>query len=73
MVPKKELLRVILTPENEIVVDLQGKKNGRGAYLCKKEECLLKARKLKSLERSLSAPIPEEIYEEIAEVIKGLA
>ena len=60
---KKELLRIVRTPENEIQVDLTGKKNGRGAYLCKSAECLAKAAKSKGLERSLKVQIPKEVYE----------
>ncbi len=63
MKPKKELLRIIRTPENEIVLDLTGKKNGRGAYLCRDMQCFLKARKTKVLERSLEVPVPEQLYE----------
>ena len=62
MKPKKELIRVLKTPEDEIVLDVTGKKNGRGAYLCNSIECLKKASKTKGLERSLQVKIPEEIY-----------
>lgn len=60
MFPKKELLRVLRTQEDEIFLDLTGKKNGRGAYLCKNKACFLKAVKSRSLERSLSGKIPEQ-------------
>jgi len=64
MKPKKELVRVLKSAESEeIVLDLTGKKNGRGAYLCNSLECLKKARKTKGLERSLQIKIPDEIYE----------
>ena len=63
--PKKELLRIVRTPEGEISVDITGKKNGRGAYVCMSGECLKKARKNKGLERSLKMTIPEEVYEEL--------
>lgn len=59
---KKEMLRVIKTPEDEIVLDRTGKKNGRGAYICNSKECLKKAIKSKGLERSLKVAVPEEIY-----------
>ncbi len=59
---KKEMLRVLKTTEGPIVLDTTGKKNGRGAYLCKSGECLSKARKNKGLERSLKIRIPDEIY-----------
>ena len=65
MKPKKELVRVLKTPEDEIVLDKTGKKNGRGAYLCNSPECFRKAAKTKGLERSLQIKIPEEIYESL--------
>lgn len=65
MKPKKELIRVLKTPDEEIVLDKTGKKNGRGAYLCNSIECLKKAAKTKGLERSLQIKIPEEIYESL--------
>ena len=52
MKPKKELIRVILTPQGEIELDVTGKKNGRGAYVCPSSECFAKARKTKAIERS---------------------
>ncbi len=63
MKPKKELIRVLKTTEEEIVLDKTGKKNGRGAYLCNSLECFNKARKTRGLERSLQVKIPDEIYE----------
>lgn len=65
MKTKRELIRVIKTPENEIVIDFSGKKNGRGAYLCNSLECLKKARKTKAIERSLKTTIPKEIYDQL--------
>ena len=62
---KKEMMRVLRTPEEEIVLDVTGKKNGRGAYLCKSADCLEKAIKSKGLERSLKASIPREVYENL--------
>ena len=62
---KKDLIRIIRTPEDEIVVDFTGKKNGRGAYICNSTECLQFAKKKKSLERSLKTTIPEEVYQEL--------
>ena len=62
---KKEMMRVLRTPEEEIVLDVTGKKNGRGAYLCKSAECLEKAIKSRGLERSLKAAIPQEVYENL--------
>ncbi len=69
MKPKKELVRVIKTPEDEILIDLTGKKNGRGAYICHSEECLAKAIKTKAIERSLSCKITDEIYGRLKEEI----
>ena len=65
MKSKKEMLRVLKTAENEIVLDATGKKNGRGAYLCFSRECLEKAMKSRGLERSLKAAIPQEVYENL--------
>ena len=62
MKPKKELIRVIRTPEDAVTLDSTGRKNGRGAYICPDPECLKKAKKSKGLERSLKISIPEEIY-----------
>ncbi len=72
MKAKKEMIRVIKTPEDEIVLDFHGKKNGRGAYLCFSPECLQKARRSKGLERSLKTAIPDEIYDRLEEELKGL-
>lgn len=60
---KRELIRVIRTPEGEVVLDATGRKNGRGAYLCPSQECLQKARKSKALDRSLNTVIPSEVYD----------
>lgn len=65
MKSKKEMMRVLKTPEEEIVLDVTGKKNGRGAYLCKSGACLLKARKNKGLERSFKMSIPNEVYDNL--------
>ena len=62
---KKELIRVVRTPEGAVCLDFSGKLNGRGSYLCPDPECLKKARKAKSLERSLEVPIPEEVYDRL--------
>ena len=64
--PKKELIRVVKTPENEIKLDLTGKLNGRGAYICKSEECLKKAQKSGALSRAFSLEVSSEIYEKLA-------
>ncbi|MBQ6106031.1 MAG: YlxR family protein [Lachnospiraceae bacterium] len=61
--PKKELIRVIRTPEETVEIDRTGKKNGRGAYLCDNIECFLKAKKSHAIERSLEITFSEELYE----------
>ena len=61
--PKKELLRVVRTPEGEIVLDFTGKRSGRGAYICHNVDCLKKARKSKRIDRSLNVCVPEEVYD----------
>ena len=65
MKSKKEMLRVLKTAEDEIVLDATGRKNGRGAYLCFSKECLAKARKNKGLERSLKMAIPSAVYDSL--------
>ena len=67
---KKELIRIVKTPEGEIVLDRTGRKNGRGAYLCDSEECLKKARKTKALSRSFKMAVPEAIYDELERQLK---
>jgi predicted RNA-binding protein YlxR (DUF448 family) len=62
MKPKKELIRVVKDADGDISVDLTGKKNGRGAYVCRNIECLEKAFKAKRLQKNLEAQIDEEIY-----------
>ncbi|MBR0137170.1 MAG: YlxR family protein [Erysipelotrichaceae bacterium] len=68
--PKKELIRVVRTPENEVAVDATGKKNGRGAYLKLDSAVIAKARKTKILERHLEIEIPDSIYEEMLGMVK---
>jgi len=72
MKTKKEMIRVIKTPENEVVLDAKGKQNGRGAYLCFSAECLQKARRSKGLERSFKQAIPKEIYENLEKELEQL-
>jgi len=67
MKPKKELVRVVKSPEGEISLDLTGKKNGRGAYVCHSRDCLKKARKTRRIERSFSCQIPSAVYERMEE------
>lgn len=63
MKPKKELLRVVRSAEGEISLDLRGKANGRGAYVCPNSACLKKAIKAKALSRAFDTEIPQEIYD----------
>ena len=81
MKPKKELVRVVMSPQktdeagnvlaaSEISLDLTGKKPGRGAYVCKSLECLQAARKARRLERAFSCKIPDEIYETMEEEMR---
>ncbi len=62
---KKEMIRIIRTPEDAIVLDTSGRKNGRGAYLCPNLSCLAMARKTKALERALKVQVPPEVYEQL--------
>lgn len=72
MISKKELIRVIRTPEENVVLDFTGKQNGRGAYLCKSLSCFQKARKTKGFERSLKVAIPEEVYDNLEKEMNHL-
>lgn len=72
MKPKKELIRVLKTAEEEIILDKTGKKNGRGAYLCNSLECFRQARKTKGLERSLQVKIPDELYETLEKELSAV-
>lgn len=69
MKPKKELIRVVKNNEDEVSVDLTGKKSGRGAYVCKSIECLEKAFKAKRLNKNLQTNISEDIYNKLKEEI----
>jgi len=71
MKPKRELTRVVRSPEGQIFLDSTGKANGRGAYLCPSAECLKKARKRRSLERSYKCAIEGAIYDELEEKLNG--
>lgn len=72
MKPKIELIRIVKTPENEIVLDSTGKKNGRGAYVCKDVECLKKIRKQKSLSSNFKMLIEDSIYDELEKELEKL-
>ena len=65
--PKKELVRVVRTPEGEIELDLVGKKSGRGAYVCKNPDCFKKARKARRFETALECSIPDGVYDRLEE------
>ena len=66
---KKDLIRVVRTPEHNVIIDLKGKANGRGAYLKKDKEVILKAQKTKVLDKMLEVNVPEEIYTMLLELI----
>ena len=68
--PKQELLRIVRTPEGDVLVDLSGKINGRGAYIKKDLEVLEKAKSTKLLEKRLECKIEDSVYEEIKEIIE---
>ena len=67
--PKNELIRVLRTPQSEIVLDMSGKQSGRGVYICKNPSCLKKARKYRRFETSLECSIPDQVYERLIEEI----
>lgn len=69
---KNEMMRVLKTPEDSFVLDVTGKQNGRGAYLCKSKECFLKAVKTKGLERSFKVSIPKETYEMLEKELENI-
>ena len=62
---KRELIRVVRSPEGNVSLDFGGKMNGRGAYICPNPECLKRVRKSRALERSLEVAIPEEVYDRL--------
>jgi len=69
--PKKELIRIVRSPQGDIQIDLTGKKPGRGAYLCGKTSCFKLAKKSKAFERALKTPVEPEIYDKLeADFIK---
>ena len=68
--PKRELIRIVKNKEGDIFVDLTGKANGRGAYICKSCECLEKAIKSKRLNKALEADIPDKIYDDLLKEIE---
>ena len=68
---KKELVRVVRSPEGEVSLDLTGKKPGRGAYVCRNPECLSKARKAKRFERAFSCAIPDGVYDKMEDELRN--
>lgn len=70
MKPKIELVRVVKNKEGEVLLDLRGKAPGRGAYICKDEECFAKARKAKRFEREFSMQIPDTVYDQMEAELK---
>jgi uncharacterized protein len=68
--PKKELVRVVRSPEGTVELDLTGKRSGRGAYICPREDCFKKAVKGKRLEKNLQQPVSDELIAEISEALK---
>lgn len=72
MKPKKELIRIVKNNEDLIQIDETGKKNGRGAYICNKLECLQKARKTKKLDRAFNKKIEDEIYDQLKKQMEDI-
>lgn len=69
---KKELIRIVKNNENGVMVDLTGKVNGRGAYICRSKECFEAAHKGRKLSKSLQMEITEDIYNKLKEVIEEI-
>ena len=70
MKPKRELIRVVKTPEGDVLLDLTGKKSGRGAYICRSIECMKKARKSRRFEKAFSMQIDDEVYRRMEEQLE---
>lgn len=68
--PKKELIRIVKSPDGEISIDPTGKKSGRGAYICTDPECFKKMRKSKRLDKAFETAVPDAVYEEIERMLK---
>ena len=71
MKPKKELIRIVRSPEGNISLDFHGKKPGRGAYLCPAPECLKRIRKSRALERAFSLPVPDAVFDTLTIQLEG--
>lgn len=72
MKPKKELLRIVRSPEGEVSIDTSGKKSGRGAYVCYQEICLMRAIKQRQLDRALEVSVAAELTEQLKEALAKL-
>lgn len=70
--PKKSLIRIVRTPGGELILDARDKAPGRGAYICRKAECLKKAQKSRSIERALNITIPEDVYASLEKELNGV-
>ena len=70
MKPKKELIRVVRSPDGAVSLDFKGKLPGRGAYVCPDAECLKRAKRSKALERAFSAPLPEDVWQALEAQMK---
>ncbi len=71
MIEKSELKRVVKTPEGRIMLDLTGKMNGRGAYICSSEDCLKKLKKSRALDRAFSMKVEDEVYDNLIEAVQS--
>ena len=69
---KRDMIRVVRQPEGTVALDVSGKMNGRGAYICPDPACLKKVQKSKALDRSLEVTIPEEVYDRLVKEMEGL-
>jgi predicted RNA-binding protein YlxR (DUF448 family) len=72
MINKKEMLRIIKNNENQVCLDLTGKMNGRGAYICSNKECFEKVKKTKGFQRTFQMPVEDEIYNAVSRSLEGL-
>ena len=72
MIPKSELIRIVRSSDGDFTVDATGKQSGRGAYICRKSECLKKAVSSKALERSFKVSIPADVYEQLDKELRDI-
>lgn len=71
MKPKRELIRVVKTPQNEVIVDLTGKKSGRGAYICQRLECFENAIKTKRIQKALECDLTSELISTLKDIVES--